>query len=239
MLLLVAIENAYIVLTGVTAVSCKYTQSSLVYANTPNQPIQAPVIIQPHSDGACNKLAYSLLLELIYGACMYTATIWPHPLLLPSCLWVFFNCLFFVLGKSPFLILCTSRALYCKELGGLIREVRWSGDFVHVGMQPLLAWISWSLCKQWLPLKTALSFILASLRSKALHVWEVREFMANFFFFHQTHYHAVSSCEGDENKTDNHVGITQELNSTGKLTYIAGNVWFYALGARTCFSAAW
>lgn len=39
-------------------------------------------------------------------------------------------------------------------------------------------------------------------------------------------------------KTDNHVGITQELNSTGKLTYIAGDVWFYAFSARACFSAA-
>lgn len=178
MCLLVVIENAYIVLTGVTAVSCKYTQSSLVYANTPNQPIQAPVIIQPHSDGVCNKLAYSLLLEIIYGACMYSATIWPCPLLLPSCLWVLFNCLFFV----PFL-----NTLHFKSplLWGTWwfdqTGVRWSHDFVHVGMQPLLAWISRSLCKQWKPLKTALSFILTSLMSKALHMWEVGEFIANFF----------------------------------------------------------
>lgn len=58
MRLLVLIENVYIVVTEVIAVSCKYTQSSLVYANTPNQLVQAPIMIQPHSDGVCNKLAY-------------------------------------------------------------------------------------------------------------------------------------------------------------------------------------
>lgn len=45
MRLLVLIENVYIVVTEVIAVSCKYTQSSLVYANTPNQLVQAPIMI--------------------------------------------------------------------------------------------------------------------------------------------------------------------------------------------------
>lgn len=94
------------------------------------------------------------------------------------------------------------------------------------------------------PLQTVTAFedstVLYLSQSKVKSITRVgsQGIHGQFFFFHQTHYHAVSSCEGNENKTDNHVGITQELNSTGKLTYIAGNVWFYALGARTCFSAA-
>lgn len=59
-----------------------------------------------------------------------------------------------------------------------------------------------------------------------------------FFFFIKPIIMQCHHVKEMRKKTDNHVGITQELNSTGKLTYIAGDVWFYAFSARACFSAA-
>lgn len=57
-ILLVLTEYVDVAVTEGIAVSCKYTQSSLVSSNAPNQLVQRLVILYLQSDGVHNKLVY-------------------------------------------------------------------------------------------------------------------------------------------------------------------------------------